>query len=258
MIVKIFADKAAMGAEAAKDGAELIRAAIKERGAASIIVATGASQFEMLSKLAVEPNIDWPCVTMFHLDEYVGLPFAHPASFRRYLWERFVRQLPLPPRQFYYLDGELDCLAECERVGNILREHPIDVAFVGIGENGHLAFNDPPADFDTNTPYLIVDLDLQCRAQQAGEGWFESIDDVPRRAISMSVSQIMQSRNIVCTVPDQRKANAVVNSVEGEVTPACPASILQRHERTTLYLDSSAASLLAATDRAQSPVSAAR
>jgi glucosamine-6-phosphate deaminase len=245
MDIVIMPDKRKLGKAAAAAGAEHIRAALRERGTANIIVATGASQFEMLDQLVQEPDIAWPSVTAFHLDEYVGLSIAHPASFRRYLWERFVSRLPLPLAAFHYLDGVGDARAECRRVSEIIRQHPIDVAFIGIGENGHLAFNDPPADFETDEPYIMVELDDACRRQQLGEGWFPTFDDVPRQAISMSVRQIMSSRAIVCTVPDERKAEAVRNSVEGEVTPQVPASILQRHQAVTLYVDEPAASRLA-------------
>jgi len=244
MDVKIMPDKQAMGKAAAAAGAEQIRRALAARGHANIFVATGASQFEMLAALVKEPGINWNRVTGFHLDEYVGLPIDHPASFRGYLWQRFVSQLPLPLRAFNFLDAESDPQAECRRVGEIIRQHPIDVAFVGIGENGHLAFNDPPADFETEQPYLVVQLDDACRRQQLGEGWFPTFDDVPKQAISMSVRQIMKSGTIICTVPDDRKAEAVRNSVEGEVTPIVPASILQQHKQCTLYLDQPAARLL--------------
>jgi glucosamine-6-phosphate deaminase len=244
MVVKIMADSQQMGKAAAAAGAELIRQAIAERGEANIIVATGASQFEMLARLSEAAGIDWHRVTGFHLDEYVGLSITHPASFRRYLWERFVSRLPLPLRAFHYLDGERDPQAEASRVSEIIRRQPIDVAFVGIGENGHLAFNDPPANFETEEPYIVVGLDDACRRQQLGEGWFPTFDDVPQQAISMSVHQIMSSRAIICTVPDERKAEAVRNAVEGDLTPDVPASILQRHERCTLFLDKPAASLL--------------
>ena len=244
MDIKILPDKAQMGKAAATAGAEHIRRAIADRGEANIIVATGASQFEMLGELVQQPGITWNRVTGFHLDEYVGLAIDHPASFRGYLWQRFVSKLPLPLRAFHFLNGEDDPRSECRRVGDIIRSRSIDVAFVGIGENGHLAFNDPPADFDTEEPYLVVQLDDACRRQQLGEGWFPTFDDVPKQAISMSVRQIMKSAAIICTVPDERKAEAVRNSVEGEVTPQVPASILQRHDRCTLYLDRPAASLL--------------
>jgi glucosamine-6-phosphate deaminase len=237
-------DKRDSGRAAAEAGAQFLRQAIEQRGGANIIVATGASQFEMLESLITQPEIRWDRVTIFHLDEYVNIPITHPASFRKYLWERFHCKLPLPPRAFHYLDSEHDAQAEAQRAGRIIREHPIDVAFVGIGENAHLAFNDPPADFDTEEPYLVVNLDEACRRQQLGEGWFPTLEDVPKQAISMSVRQIMKSRHIICTVPDQRKAKAVQASVEGEVTNQVPASILQRHPSCMLYLDEPAASLL--------------
>lgn len=244
MNIQIMPHKEQMGKSAAAAGAKLIREALAKRGDANIIVATGASQFEMLAALVAEPDINWNRVTGFHLDEYVGLAIDHPASFRGYLWQRFVSRLPLPLRAFHFLDGEDDPAAECRRVGDILRRHPIDVAFVGIGENGHLAFNDPPADFQTEAPYLVVNLDDACRRQQLGEGWFPTFDDVPEHAISMSIRQIMNSAAIICTVPDERKAEAVRNSVEGEVSPKVPASILQRHKQCTLFLDPPAAKLL--------------
>lgn len=247
MDIRVFATKLEMGAYAASDGAELIRRAINERGTANVILATGASQLEMLAALVSGPDLDWSRVTIFHLDEYVGISINHPASFRRYLSERFVDLLPVPPKAFYLLNGEGDCQAECQRVGAILQEHPIDVAFVGIGENGHLAFNDPPADFDTSAPYLVVELDERCRMQQYSEGWFKSLEDVPTRAISMSIRQIMKSSSIICTVPDKRKAAAVRDSVEGPITPMVPASILQQHPRTSLYLDEPAASSLSSS-----------
>ncbi len=237
-------DKARMGKAAATAGAEHIRKALASRGEANIIVATGASQFEMLAELAQQPGINWNRVTGFHLDEYVRLPIDHPASFRGYLWQRFVSKLPLPLKVFHFLDGEQDANAECKRVGEIIRRHPIDAAFVGIGENGHLAFNDPPADFETEEPYLVVQLDDACRRQQLGEGWFPTFDDVPKQAISMSIRQIMKSAAIICTVPDERKAEAVRNAVEGQVSPQVPASILQKHAQCGLYLDTPAASLL--------------
>ncbi|TWT59333.1 glucosamine-6-phosphate deaminase [Rubinisphaera italica] len=242
MKLEIFATEQEMGQAAAEAGAEKIRQALAERGEARIIVATGASQFTVLGALVKQPDIDWSKVTGFHLDEYLGLPMTHPASFRGYLKERFVDQVSL--KAFHYLDGETDPQQECERVGKLLTEAPIDVAFVGIGENGHLAFNDPPADFETEQPYLVVDLDEACRRQQHGEGWFPTMDDVPTQALSMSVNQILKTNTIICSVPDERKAEAVKNSVEGKVTPEVPASILQTHGDTTLFLDQAAASLL--------------
>ncbi len=239
-----------MAERAASAGAAVIRQALLEGGHASIIVATGASQLEMLESLVQEPDIRWDRVTVFHLDEYVALPISHPASFRSYLWTRFHARLPLPVRAFHYLNAEHDAGAEAKRVGSIIRNHTIDVAFIGIGENGHIAFNDPPADFDTEEPYLIVKLDEACRKQQLGEGWFKSMDEVPTRAISMSVKQIMRSATIICTVPDERKALAVKNAVEGGVTPHAPASILQEHKYCQLFLNRSAGSLLKQSEKA--------
>jgi len=240
-------NKDAMGRQAAADGAALIRAAIAKQGRATIIVATGASQFEMLSALIEEADLDWAKVTGFHLDEYTGMPPTHPASFRKYLKERFVDKIAIGT--FNYVDGEGlagngDVAAECERLDKLISEQTVDVAFVGIGENGHLAFNDPPADFETEKPYLIVDLDEACRKQQLGEGWFPNFEAVPSRAVSMSIRQIMKSKHIICTVPDERKAKAVQSTVEGPVSNEVPASILQQHEAMTLYLDEPAASLL--------------
>ncbi len=237
-------NKQALGSRAAGDGAALVRQAIHERGSATIIVATGASQFEMLTELVRAEGIDWSRVTAFHLDEYAGLPKSHPASFRRYLIERFVHKLPGPLEEFHQISGEGDLAAECARLAGLIAGHRVDVAFIGIGENGHLAFNDPPADFETRQPYLVVELDEACRRQQLGEGWFASIDDVPRRAISMSIRQIMAARAIICTVPDRRKAQAVRAAIQGPVGPRVPASILQQHPAATVYLDRDSASLL--------------
>lgn len=233
--------KEELGKQAATNGASLIREAIEKNGIANIIVATGASQFEMLAEL-VKEDIDWSKVIAFHLDEYIGLSNEHPASFRKYLKERFVDIVS--PRDFNYVNGEINPEEECKRLGAIIANHPIDVAFVGIGENSHLAFNDPPADFETEDAYLAVNLDDDCRKQQMGEGWFPTFADVPERAISMSVKQIMKSKAIICSVPDQRKANAVKLTVEGPVTNTAPASILQNHGATWLYLDKESASIL--------------
>tara|TARA_R110002096_G_scaffold11515_8_gene42365 strand:- start:6135 stop:6872 length:738 start_codon:yes stop_codon:yes gene_type:complete len=245
MNIQIFDSKEEMGAAAAKAGATQIRAAMSRNSAASIIVATGASQFEMLESLTKQ-EVAWPSVTGFHLDEYIGLPITHDASFRKYLWQRFVSTLPYPMHAFHFLNGESDAKVECDRVGALIAKTEIAVAFVGIGENGHLAFNDPPADFETESPYLVVDLDEDCRRQQLGEGWFPDFESVPKQAISMSIRQILKSKTIICTVPDERKAEAVKNAVEGPVTPDVPASILQEHPDCRLFLDSAAASKLSA------------
>jgi glucosamine-6-phosphate deaminase len=241
MEINLFEYKEAMGEAAARQGSLLINASLGEKGSACIILATGASQFEMLGELVKAP-VDWSRVTVFHLDEYIGIPDTHPASFRKYLKERFADLVTV--RTFYYIDGEADPEAECRRLGEEIRKHEVDVAFVGIGENGHLAFNDPPADFETEEPYLVVELDRQCREQQLGEGWFPSLEAVPGRAISMSVRQILKSKAILCTVPDARKARAVQLAVEGAVVPEVPASILQTHPHTKIYLDRESAALL--------------
>lgn len=227
-----------VGPRAAAD----LRAAIEARGSARLLVATGSSQFEVLRELAAEEGVDWSRVTGFHLDEYVGLSDDHPASFCRYLRERFVEQVPL--REFHYLRGDADVSETISRVGGILAEGVIDVALVGIGENGHLAFNDPPADFETEAAYITVTLDEPCRRQQVGEGWFATLEDVPTQAISMSVRQILRSRKIYCSVPDERKSEAVRRTLEDPVSPAIPASILREHGDTVLVLDRAAAGRL--------------
>jgi glucosamine-6-phosphate deaminase len=239
---KIFADKNQLGAAAAAQAAAVIVTAIAERGQAHIIAATGASQFEFLQALVGHPEIDWSKVEMFHLDEYIGLPITHPASFRKYLRERFIE--PAGLTNYHLIDGQADPQEVCRDLGKKISAAPIDVAFVGIGENGHLAFNDPPADFETEAPYLVVNLDEACRRQQLGEGWFPTFDDVPKQAISMSVKQIMKSRQIVCVVPDARKAQAVRDCLEGPIDPAYPASILRRHDHAVIYLDPASAGLL--------------
>jgi glucosamine-6-phosphate deaminase len=243
MQVTIHPTKAALGAAAAADAAAAIRRAVADTGRARIIAATGASQFEFLAALVGTPDVPWDRVEMFHLDEYIGLPIEHPASFRRYLRERLIE--PAGIRTAHLLDGEQDPHAVCAEVGARISAATVDVAFVGIGENGHLAFNDPPADFETREPYLVVSLDEACRRQQVGEGWFPNLEAVPRQAISMSCQQILAARRILCIVPDARKAAAVQATVEGPVTPDVPASILQTHPDVTLYLDSASASQLA-------------
>jgi len=245
--IRTYVDRPTMSRAAARQAAQSLRAAIGARGGARIIAATGASQFEFLDALTQAPGIDWTRVEMFHLDEYVGLPAAHPASFRRYLLERLVNRTGIA--QYHLLDAEDDAQDVADCVGREVMREPIDVAFVGIGENGHLAFNDPPADFVTERPYLIVALDEACRRQQVGEGWFASLADVPSHAVSMSVRQILKSREIICVVPDARKAEAVRRCFEGDVSPMAPASILRTHEHAVVYLDRDSAALLAAATR---------
>jgi len=232
-----------LGISAGRETAALIVESIEKRGAANIILATGTSQFETLNQLIKEKGIDWSKVTMFHLDEYIHLPSTHPASFRKYLKERFLEKVP-PLKAVYLIDGETDPEAECKRLGELIKKYPIDVAMVGIGENGHLAFNDPPADFDTDKPYLVANLDEKCRRQQMNEGWFASLSAVPSQAISMSVKQIMLSRHIICSVPDLRKAAVVRDSLTKEVNNLYPASILRNHLSCFFFLDKQSASLI--------------
>jgi glucosamine-6-phosphate deaminase len=240
----VFKNKEEMGKAAAASAAEKISRAIENKGEANIILATGTSQFETLKPLVSYEEIDWSKVRMFHLDEYIGLGEEHPASFRKYLKERFVEQVRTL-KAVHFIDGDAEDLqAECRRLGEIITACPIDIALVGIGENGHLAFNDPPADFETQEPFIIVKLNETCRKQQLGEGWFETIDDVPKWAVSMSVRQIMKSDCIIASVLQRRKAQAVKSAIEGNVSNMCPASILQEHPNCEVYLDEEAASEL--------------
>lgn len=245
MQIQLIQNPAELGQVAARHGAAVIRDALKQRGQATIIVATGASQFALLETLVREPGIDWSRVTAFHLDEYINLPETHPASFRLYLRQRFLAHLPTAP-EFIPVNGDAEDLpAELARLNGLLRGCTVDLCFAGIGENGHLAFNDPPADFEVRDPYIVVNLDEACRRQQFGEGWFPTLDDVPKQAISMSIQQIMRSACLVLTVPDERKAAAVKRAIEGPVDSSCPASIVQRHPNCIVLLDTASASTLA-------------
>jgi glucosamine-6-phosphate deaminase len=245
VVVQVLPDKTALGAAAAGRASIILRETIAARGQARIVAATGASQFEFLAALSAAPGIDWKKVEMFHLDEYLGLPETHPASFRKYLRERLIDRVGI--ERHHLLDLEGDVPAVIRAVSTAIRAAPIDVAFVGIGENGHLAFNDPPADFVTDEPYIVVELDRACRQQQVGEGWFGRLEEVPTQAVSMTVRQILEAREILCIVPDRRKAEAVRASLRGPVTPEVPASALREHPNTTLYLDPGSAALLDVT-----------
>ena len=242
MRVRVFEDKRSLSKAAAEHASTVMRRDILECGRTRIVVATGTSQLEFLDVLTKAENLDWQHVEMFHLDEYVGLPITHPASFRKYLREQLIEKVGIT--QYYLLDGKGDPLEVARRVGEALCAASVDVAFAGIGENGHLAFNDPPADFQTEDPYLVVTLDEACRRQQVGEGWFTNISEVPRQAISMSVRQILKAKEIIAVVPDARKAPAVKLCLEGQIGPMAPASILRTHPATTIYLDRESASLL--------------
>jgi glucosamine-6-phosphate deaminase len=242
--IRRFTNDMALGAAAAADAAASLMAAVESRGDARMIAATGAAQFHFLAALTLNPDVDWSRVELFHLDEYIGLPANHPASFRRFLQDRLIE--PTGISRVHLLDGEGDPQRVCDEVGRKLAAKPVDLAIVGIGENGHLAFNDPPADFETDEPFIVVTLDEACRRQQVGEGWFASLDEVPQRALSMSVRQILQARQILCIVPESRKARAVQATLEGPISPAVPASILRTHPDVTFYLDKDSSALLAA------------
>jgi len=243
VLLRVFNDKASLGKAAAEQAATAIRKAIAQHNRARIVAATGASQFEFLDALTKMPDVHWPKVEMFHLDEYIGLPMTHPASFRKILLERLVR--PTGIKKNHWLDGDAADLSEVVSVvGRELSSAPIDIAFLGIGENGHIAFNDPPADFKTEEPYIIVNLDEACRRQQVGEGWFADISQVPEQAISMSVRRILKAKELLVVVPDARKAQAVKACLEGEISPMAPASVLRTHHNTTVYLDTNSAPLL--------------
>lgn len=262
MQIEILDNKNALGQAAAEHAAKSLRAALRENGAARIVAATGASQFEFLDALTSAAGIDWGRVELFHLDEYVGLPVTHPASFRKYILERIVLKTGIGLKtgvghktgitQYHLLDGEGDPQETAKRVGSELTSRPVDLAFVGIGENGHLAFNDPPADFASEEPYLVVQLDEACRRQQVNEGWFSQLADVPMRAISMSIRQMLRAKEIIAIVPEARKARAVQACLEEEISPMAPASALRNHANTTLYLDRDSAALLKVSSRSVS------
>jgi glucosamine-6-phosphate deaminase len=245
MIINVSPTKEETGRAAAEKAAEILCGLLASKPRACFVAATGASQFEFLDSLCTINGVDWGRTEMFHLDEYVGLPASHPASFRRYLSERLVEKVH--PGKVNFIEGDAsDIVSEAERISKIISRKVIDVAFIGIGENGHLAFNDPPADFETEKPYLVVGLDEKCRRQQVGEGWFKSMDEVPRKAITMSIRQILKAERIVCTCPDRRKAEAVRDCLSAcsTVTPRHPASIIKEHKNTYVFLDRESASLL--------------
>jgi glucosamine-6-phosphate deaminase len=243
MLLKVFNDRNGMGQAAAEQASAAIRRAIGEHGHARIIAATAASQLEFLQALTKAPGIDWPRVEVFHLDEYLGLPVTHPGSFRKMLLEQLVQKTGIV--QYHLLEGDAaDPVQVVREASAQLASAPIDIAFLGIGENGHIAFNDPPADFQTEEPYILVDLDEACRRQQVGEAWFADILQVPKRAISMSARQILKAREILAVVPGTQKAQAVKACVEGPIGPMVPASILRKHPDVTVYLDQKSASLL--------------
>lgn len=239
MEIRICKDRYELGKSAAKHVANELKKCIAENGSARIVLSTGASQFDTIEALTKEEGIKWECVEMFHLDEYVGLPETHPASFRKYLKERFVDKVA-PLKGVHFVDGTKEGI---EALTKELRSAPIDIGLIGIGENGHIAFNDPPADFDTKEAYIIVNLDERCKKQQMGEGWFATIDDVPKQAVSMTTYQIMQCQRIVSCVPHKVKAEAIKNTLSaGKVDPMVPATLLTTHPDWILYVDENSAS----------------
>jgi len=242
MRLRVLEDRNTLGEAAAAQGAAAIQRAIRERGHARIVGASAASQFEFLERLTTTPGIDWKRVEVFHLDEYIGIPMSHPASFCKFLQDRLISRTGIT--NYHLLDGETDPAEVIRATNAAISTAPIDVAFVGIGENGHLAFNDPPADFDTEEPYIVVNLDEACRQQQVGEGWFPDLQAVPKRAISMSVKQVLKSKEILAVVPGPKKAQAIKACFDGSVSPMAPSSILRTHPNTTIYLDRESAALL--------------
>lgn len=242
MNIRILKNAEELGRQAATYAASIINDSIRNNGKARIVLSTGASQFETLEAL-VGQEIDWSKVEMFHLDEYIGLPETHPASFRKYLKERFVSKVS-SGMKVHYVNGEGDIHSHIAALTEEIRKAPIDVAFIGIGENAHIAFNDPPADFDTKEAFKIVDLDEDCKKQQVGEGWFPTIDDVPKQAITMTVHQIMQSKVIISCVPHAVKAKAIKAFMENDVVNTVPATKLKEHDDFHLFLDVHSASLL--------------
>jgi len=243
-MVKILPSKAEMAQAAARHAADSLRALLPTKETIRLLAATGASQLEFLERLRAEQGIDWPRVELFHLDEYVGVSISHPASFARYIMQRIIESFGI--KRYHLLDGMRDPHEVAREMGEAISAAPIDLAFCGIGENGHLAFNDPPADFETAEPYLVVNLDEACRRQQVGEGWFATFDDVPKQALSISIRQLLRANEIICVVPDARKAHAVALCLNGPISPDAPASILRTHHSTTIYLDPESAAQVAA------------
>ena len=228
-----------LGERAAVLAAAELNAAIEKNGSARLVLSTGASQFETIGALVKQP-VDWSRVEVFHLDEYVDLPITHPASFRKYIKERFGDFVNA--KAIYYVNTEGDIEANIAEVTAKLRERSVDVALIGIGENAHIAFNDPPADFDNDNAYIVVKLDDKCRNQQLGEGWFATIDDVPTHAVSMTVKEIMKSKVIISCVPHKVKAQAIKDTLENDLTPYVPATMLKQHDNFNLFVDKNSAS----------------
>jgi glucosamine-6-phosphate deaminase len=239
MNISISASAAELGNSAARHAATKINEALTRNGEARIVVSTGSSQFEMFQAL-VKEKVDWTKVEVFHLDEYIGLPVTHKASFRKYLYERFINLVPV--KKFYSVDVEENITGRIEELTSVLRKNPVDLGLIGIGVNGHIAFNDPPADFNTRDAYILVKLNEQCKMQQVNEGWFKTLEDVPHEAVSMSVWQIMQCRTIISVVPHLVKADAVKSTLISKLTNSVPATMLKLHPNWHLFLDINSAS----------------
>ncbi len=245
MKINIYSNKKETSKEAALQAASILKKTIRQKGTATFVIATGVSQLDFIEHLIAEGNVDWSKTRMFHLDEYIGLLESHPASFRKYLKEKFISKAG-GIKKVNLINGDVnDPQKECNRLNKILQNEIVDIAFVGIGENGHLAFNDPPANFEIEDPFIIVNLDNQCRKQQVGEGWFNSFEEVPRQAISMSIKQIMKSKNIICIIPGKRKAQAVKDCFgTDKISPLYPSSILKKHKNCFVFLDFDSAKYL--------------
>ncbi len=243
MQINISSDSTELGTRAARHISAKLNELISEKGEARMVVSTGSSQFEMFRTLVTE-NVDWTKVEIFHLDEYIGLPVTHIASFRKYLYERFINHVSV--RKFHSVDVEGNIREKIERLSGEIRKKPVDIGIIGIGVNGHIAFNDPPANFETRDPYIVVELDDQCKLQQVSEGWFNTVEDVPGKAVSMSVWQIMQCDSIISVVPHEVKADAVFRTFTSKLTNLVPATMLKEHRDLTIFLDRNSASRLIA------------
>ena len=243
LFVRIYHDEQSAGEASALFVAEHLNNAIKSKGSANLVLATGASQFAFIEAIK-KLDVNWSKITVFHLDEYIGLSATHPASFRKYLKEKIIDEVR--PKKMYYINGDVeDIEGEIANYEKLLKEHPIDVACIGIGENGHIAFNEPHiADFNDPKLVKVVQLDDVSRNQQLGEGWFPTLADVPKEAISLTIPAMMNAKVISCMVPDKRKAEAVYNTLNAEISTDCPATILRQHPNTVLFLDKDSASRL--------------
>ena len=241
MKVKLYETTAAMGEAAAEQAAEVLKQAIAKNGSARLLLSTGASQFAFFEAF-VKKDVDWKKVEMFHLDEYVGISKNHPASFNRYLRERFIDKVH--PGKYHLIDGEKDPEATIKEITELLDRKQVDLGLIGIGENAHIAFNDPPADFADKRAYKVVDLADRCLQQQIGEGWFKTKEECYKQAISMTCDRIMQCKTIISVVPYAVKAEAIYATLTSPLSENVPATLLKNHADTTVYIDKDSASML--------------